>query len=169
VAAEHLMSVWANCYGLSTVSLRYFNVFGPRQSADTAYAAVVAAFAKELLAGEAPTIFGDGTQTRDFTYVSNAVLATLLAGATPTKLTGQVVNVGTGKRTSILELAQTMAQLCGAPHVSPVFRPERAGDVKHSQADIGLARQLLAYEPVALLEDGLGETVEWFKRSLAGT
>jgi nucleoside-diphosphate-sugar epimerase len=168
LAAEQLMSVWAHCYGLSTVSLRYFNIFGPRQSADTAYAAVVAAFAKALLAGEAPVIYGDGTQTRDLTFVNNAVLATLLAAATPAKLSGQVVNVGTGRRVSILDLATMMAQQCGVPHVTPVFRAERPGDVKHSQADIGLARQLLGYEPVTMLEDGLLETVEWFKRTLAG-
>jgi nucleoside-diphosphate-sugar epimerase len=168
LAGEQLMSVWAHCYGLSTVALRYFNVFGPRQSADSAYAAVVAAFAKALLAGEAPTIYGDGTQTRDFTYVSNAVLATLLAGASPTKLSGQVMNVGTGRRVSVLELAKIMAQQCGMPHVVPVFKVARTGDVKHSLADIGLAKQLLGYEPVAMLEDGIGETVEWFKRSLAG-
>jgi nucleoside-diphosphate-sugar epimerase len=116
LAGESLLSVWAHCYNLSTVSVRYFNVFGPRQSADSAYAAVVAAFAKALLAGEAPTIYGDGTQTRDLTYVSNAVLATLLAGASPARLAGQVVNVGTGRRVSILELATMMAQQCGMPH-----------------------------------------------------
>ena len=168
LAGEQMMSVWAHCYGLSTVSLRYFNIFGPRQSADSAYAAVVAAFAKALLAGEPPIIYGDGTQTRDFTYVNNAVLATLLAGASASRLNGQVVNVGTGRRVSILDLASAMAQQFGAPHVTPIFRPERAGDVKHSQADIAQARQLLGYEPVTMLEDGLLETVEWFKKALAG-
>jgi len=169
LAAEHLLSVWARCYGLSGVSLRYFNVFGPRQPADSAYAAVVAAFVKALLAGEQPVVYGDGQQTRDLTYVSNAVLATLLAGATPTRLAGQAVNIGTGRRVSILELATGLAQQCGVPHVQPSFQPDRAGDVKHSQADIALAKQLLGYEPVATLEDGLSDTVEWFRRSLAGT
>ncbi len=168
-AGEQLLSVWSRCYGLSTVSLRYFNIFGPRQSADSAYAAVVAAFAKSLLAGDAPIIYGDGSQTRDLTYVSNAVLATLLAGASATPLTGQIVNVGTGRRVSVLELAGLMAQQTGQQHVSPVFKPERAGDVKHSLADISAARQLLGYEPVTSLEDGLSETVEWYRRSLAGT
>lgn len=167
LAGEQLMSVWAHTYGLSTASLRYFNIFGPRQSADSAYAAVVAAFTKALLNGEAPVIFGDGRQTRDMTFVSNAVLATLLAGASPQRLSGQVVNVGTGKRLSILELAQRLAELCGATQVHPVFKPGRAGDVRDSLADIGQARQLLGYEPVASLDDGLAETVEWFKRSLA--
>jgi len=168
IAGEHLMSVWAQCYGLSTVSLRFFNIFGPRQPADSAYAGVVAAFSKALLAGEPPTIYGDGSQTRDFTFVSNAVLATLLAGASPSRLTGPVINVGTARRVSILELASLMARHCGMPHVQPTFRAERAGDVLHSLADITQARQVLGYEPVAGLEEGLAETVEWFKRSLAG-
>jgi nucleoside-diphosphate-sugar epimerase len=168
LSAEYMMSVWAHCYGLSTVALRYFNIFGPRQSADSAYAAVVAAFTKALLAGEPPVIYGDGSQTRDLTYVSNAVLATLQAGASTNKLTGQVMNIGTGRRVSILELATLLAQQCGVPHVQPVFKPERAGDVKHSLADVTLAKQLIGYEPLAMLEDGLGETVEWFKRTFAG-
>ncbi|MDX2131891.1 MAG: GDP-mannose 4,6-dehydratase [Planctomycetota bacterium] len=168
LAGEELLAVWSHCYGLSTASVRYFNIFGPRQSADSAYAAVVAAFAKCLLAGEAPTIFGDGTATRDMTYVSNAVLATLLAGSCPSRLTGNVINVGTARRVSVLELAQVMARQCGVPHIQPVFRPERAGDVKHSLADISVARQLLGYEPVTPLEEGLGETIEWYKRVLAG-
>ncbi len=168
LAGEQLLSVWSHCYGLSTASVRYFNIFGPRQSADSAYAAVVAAFAKALLAGEPPTIFGDGSATRDMTYVANAVLATLLAGSCPSRLTGQAINVGTGVRVSVLELARAMARQCGVPHVEPVFRPERPGDVKHSLADITLARQLLGYEPVAPLDEGLGETLEWYKRVLAG-
>lgn len=168
IAGEHLMSVWAQCYGLSTVSLRYFNIFGPRQPADSAYAGVVAAFSKALLAGESPTIYGDGSQTRDFTFVSNAVLATLLAGASPSRLSGPVLNIGTARRVSILELASLTARQCGMPHVQPTFRAERAGDVLHSLADITQARQVLGYEPVAGLDEGLAETVEWFKRSLAG-
>lgn len=168
LAGEQLLAVWAKCYSLSTVSLRYFNIFGPRQSADSAYAAVVAAFAKSLIAGEAPTIYGDGGQSRDFTYVSNAVLATLLAGASPAPLAGQVLNVGTGRRVTVLELASLMAQHTGQTHVSPRMQAERAGDVRHSLADIGAARQLLGYEPVISLEDGLGETVEWYRRTLAG-
>lgn len=168
LAGEHLMSVWANCYGLSTVSLRYFNIFGPRQNPDSAYAAVVASFVKSLLAGDPPTVYGDGSQTRDFTFVGNAVLATLLAGSCQGRLTGQVVNVGTGRRVSILDLATGLARQSGIPHVQPVFRPARSGDVAHSLADITLAKSLLGYEPVTALEDGLGETIEWYKRALAG-
>jgi len=169
VAGEHLLSVWSQCYGLSTVSLRYFNVFGPRQSPDSAYAAVVAAFAKALLAGEAPAVYGDGSQSRDFTFVGNAVLATMLAGASTAKLSGQVVNVATGVRTTVNELAELMARVCGAGEVQAVHRPERAGDVLHSVADLGLSRQLLGYEPVASLQDGLNETMQWYKRALAGS
>ncbi|CAG0981992.1 UDP-glucose 4-epimerase [Phycisphaerales bacterium] len=168
LAGEHLMSVWANCYALSTASLRYFNIFGPRQNPDSAYAAVVASFVKSVLAGEPPTVFGDGSQTRDFTFVGNAVLATLLAGACQSRLSGQVVNVGTGRRVSILELATGLTRQCAVPHLQPVFRPSRTGDVAHSLADITQARNLLGYEPFTALEDGLGETVEWYKRALAG-
>lgn len=169
LAGEQLLAVWSHSYGLSTVGLRYFNIFGPRQAADSAYAAVVAAFTKSLLAGEQPTIYGDGSQTRDMTFIGNAVLATLLAGSCPSRLMGQAVNIGTASRTSILELAGILAKHCGVPHIQPAFRPERPGDVRHSLADIGLAKQLLGYEPVTSLDDGLAETVEWFKRALAGT
>lgn len=168
LAGEHLLDVWSKVYGLSAVSLRFFNIFGPRQGADSAYAAVVAAFAKNLLNGEPPMIFGDGTQTRDFTFVSNAVMALLLGGSSQNKLTGQVVNIGTGRRISLAELAAAMAARAGAEGLAPVFREERPGDVKHSQADISAAKALLGYEPVATLEDGLAETVEWYRRSLAG-
>lgn len=168
LAGEHLLSVWSACYGLETVSLRYFNIFGPRQSADSAYAAVVAAFAKRLCAGESPTIYGDGTQSRDLTAVTNAVLATLLAGASKNVGSGEVMNIGTGRRVTVAELAAVMAKVCGHPHVTPTFQPPRAGDVPHSLADISRARQLLGYEPVATLEQGLTETVEWYKRILAG-
>src|SRR5690606_20953572 len=116
-----------------------FNVFGPRQPADSAYAAVVAAIADRLLRGEAPIIYGDGRQTRDFTYIANVVLATLQAGASRRPLAGEVINVGTGRQTSVRQLADTMAALIGSPPtgaVEPEFRPERAGDVRHSLADI---------------------------------
>lgn len=168
LAGEHLLAVWSRCYGLQGVSLRYFNIFGPRQSADSAYAAVVAAFAKRLCAGEAPVIFGDGTASRDMTPVANAVLATLLAGSAPGVGRGEVINVGTGRRVTMADLAAAMATVCGHPRVTPTFQPARAGDVPHSLADIGRARHLLGYEPVATLEEGLTDTVEWYKRQLAG-
>lgn len=167
LAGEHLMASWAQSYGLSTVSLRYFNVFGPRQPADSAYAAVIPSFARKLLAGEAPVIYGDGRQSRDFTGVANAVLATMLAGAAERPLRGEVANVGVGRRTTLLELAALMAERCGAPHLKPELRPARAGDVPHSLADISRAAELFGYAPIATLEDGLDETVAWYRREMA--
>lgn len=166
-AGEHLAASYAACYGLSTVSLRFFNVFGPRQSADSAYAAVIPAMTKKLLDGEAPVIFGDGEQTRDFTFVSNAVLAVLMAGASTTQLKGQALNIGAGQRISVNQLAASLTQLCERQGVRPIYEPERAADVKHSYADTSLAKQLIGYEPVTTLESGLAETVEWFKRTMA--
>lgn len=167
LAGEHLLATWAHCYGLSTVSLRYFNIFGPRQSADSAYAAVIAAFAKALSGGQSPVIFGDGAQSRDFTFVGNAVLATLLAGASPRPFKGEVMNVGTGRQISVTDLALMMASRFGQAQLRPSYQPARPGDIKHSLADITRARQLLGYEPFASLEVGLDETVGWFKKSLA--
>ncbi len=177
LAGEQAMSAWAKSYALSTVSLRYFNVFGPRQSADSAYAAVVAAFAKAILAGEAPVIFGDGRQSRDFTYVANVVLANLLAGAAEHDLRGDVINIGTGRRTDLNELARVMTTLAnegtevseggGLPPPQPRHEPGRAGDVRHSQADIAKARKLLGYEPFTGLEDGLRSTIAWYRAALA--
>jgi nucleoside-diphosphate-sugar epimerase len=171
-AAELLMASWAHAYGMSTVSLRYFNVFGPRQPADSPYAAVVARFARALLAGEPVTIFGDGTATRDFTFVSNAVLATLLAGSAPAPaggFVGQAINVGAGARTSVLDLARRMAQAAGVALPPPNFVPARTGDVRHSLADIGRARAMLGYEPVASVAEGMVETIAWYRQALAGT
>lgn len=168
LAAEHLMTVYAHSYDLSSVSLRYFNVFGPRQPADSDYAAVVAAISKRILDGRPPLIYGDGMQTRDFTYVGNAVLATLLAGYTDKPLKGEVINVGTGRRTNIRELAEKLARAFGTDPVPPVFEPARPGDPRDSQADIARARQILGYEPVASLEEGLSETAASWKRTFAG-
>ncbi len=167
-AVEHLAGAWSQSYGLSTACLRYFNVFGPRQAADNAYAAVVAAFAKRLLSGMPPVIYGDGSATRDFTYVSNAVLATLLAGCAKGPLNGQAMNIGTGSRISIGDLAVEMAKLAGAPQVTPKYSEARIGDVTHSMADIGRAKQLLGYEPVATVQQGLADTLEWYKGTFQG-
>jgi nucleoside-diphosphate-sugar epimerase len=163
LAGEHVMLAWARSYAISTVSLRYFNIFGPRQPADSPYSAVIAVFARKLLAGEAPVIFGDGGQTRDFTYVSNAVLANLLAGASERPLAGEVVNIGSGRRIDLLTLYRHIAEACGSPHIQPNFQPARAGDVRHSLADVAKAGELLGYEPVVPLEEGLAETIDWYK------
>jgi len=168
VAAEHLMTVWARSFGLSTVSLRYFNVFGPRQPADTPYAGVIAAFAKKLLAGEPPMITGDGRQTRDFTFVADAVLATLLAGAAPHAFTGDVMNVGTGRAITIAELAKVMAERLGQGQLEPEYASPRPGDARDSLADISKARELLGYEPNTTLASGLDETLDWYRQTLAG-
>ncbi|MFZ4573998.1 MAG: NAD-dependent epimerase/dehydratase family protein, partial [Phycisphaerales bacterium] len=164
-----LASAWSHCYGLSTAGLRYFNVFGPRQSADSGYAAVVPAFARSLLTGGRPVIYGDGMQTRDFTYVGNAVYATLLAGAAVTPLQGQVMNIGTGKRVSVLDLASSIARLCGASGVQPLLKPARAGDVLHSVADITRAKALIGYEPITRFEDGLAEAVGAYREAFSGS
>jgi nucleoside-diphosphate-sugar epimerase len=168
VAAEHLMSVWARSFGLSTACLRYFNVFGPRQPADTQYAGVIAAFAKRLLAGESPVILGDGRQTRDFTFVADAVLATLLAGASPHQFAGEVMNIGTGRAISITDLAKLMAERLGAAHLEPEYASPRPGDARDSLADISRARELLGYEPMSSLATGMDETLEWYRQTLAG-
>lgn len=167
LAAEHIMLAWAASYGLSTVSLRYFNIFGPRQPADSPYSAVIAVFARKLLEGKAPIIFGDGGQTRDFTYVSNAVLANLLAGSSERALAGEVVNIGAGARIDLLTLFRKIAEQCGVGHIQPEHQPSRAGDVRHSLADLSRARELIGYEPVVALDVGLAETIAWYKEQWA--
>jgi nucleoside-diphosphate-sugar epimerase len=171
LAGEHAIRAWSKCYGLSAVSLRYFNIFGPRQPADSAYAAVIASFARKLVLGESPVIFGDGTQSRDFTPVASVVAANLLAATSAKDLCGQVVNIGTGTRTDLLTLARLMAErvgpiVAGTPAPTPVFRPARPGEVLHSQADISAARKLLDFQPVGTLEEALGETIAWYRRGV---
>jgi len=162
LSAEHALRAAARCYELDTVSLRYFNIFGPRQDPRSAYAAVIAAFAKALATGEQARIFGDGEQTRDFTYVDNAVHANLLAGAAGDRLDGVVCNVACGRRVSINELYRRMAELFGRPDASPAYAPERVGDVKHSLASIDRAKRVMGYEPLVAFEEGLAATVAWY-------
>lgn len=168
VAAEGLMRAWASCYEIDTASLRYFNIFGPRQNANSAYAAVIAAFAKALKAGERPKIFGDGEQSRDFTFVDNAVHANLLAARRDGAISGEVMNVAVGQRVTVNELAAAMARLMGRPELKPTYAPERAGDVKHSLADLSLAKKTIGYEPVVDFERGLEATVRWYERVMQG-
>lgn len=170
LASEHYLDFYRRQHGLEPAVFRFFNIFGPRQSADNAYAAVIAAFAKRILAAEPPIIYGDGRQTRDFTHVSNAVLACLLAAASDKPLRGEVVNVGTGRRIDLLGLLAAMQQAAGIlPSAAPPphFEPQRAGDVRHSLADISRARDLLGYEPVVSLEDGLADTMAWYRTALS--
>ncbi len=163
VACEALMRAYAGSYGLDTASLRYFNIFGPRQNANSAYAAVIAAFAGALIAGANPVIFGDGEQSRDFTFVDNAVHANLLAARCEKKIGGEVMNVAVGTRVSVNELAVAMAKLMGRPELTPVHKDERAGDVKHSLADLNLTKQTIGYEPIVPFEKGLESTVRWYE------
>ncbi len=165
LAGEAAVRAWASSYGLKAVSLRFFNVFGPRQSPDSAYAAAIPAFAKRLLAGQAPLIHGDGLQSRDFTYVANVVAALLLGASSDVPLAGQAINIGAGRATNLLELASLLGARCGVPHLAPDFAPARPGEVRHSLADIGLARRTLGYQPFATLEAGLDETIAWFRRA----
>lgn len=160
IAGEQLLQVWSRTHGLETLSLRYFNIFGPRQDPKSAYAAVISAFADRLADGERPVVFGDGTQTRDFTHISNVVLANLLAAASPSAWAGEVVNIGTGRSVSLLELARAMGKVVGSAG-DPLHEATRAGDIEHSRADIGLAQRLLGYEPVTGLEEGLRDTLAW--------
>jgi nucleoside-diphosphate-sugar epimerase len=165
VAGEALLRAWSASYGLDTVSLRYFNIFGPRQKANNAYAAVIAAFAKSLLGGQRPIIFGDGEQSRDFTFVANAVHANLLAALRDNPLRGDVLNVGTGGCISVNELASVMARELGRPDLSPVHHAQRTGDLKHSFADLKLSRARLGYEPIVNFEIGLAATMRWYEAS----
>jgi nucleoside-diphosphate-sugar epimerase len=166
VACEAMMSAYATSYAIDTVSLRYFNIFGPRQSPDNAYAAVIAAFAKALLRGEHPQIYGDGTQSRDFTYVDNVVLANLLAAREKSPLKGTVYNVACGQRITVARLALEMASLLGRADLTPVFKPERKGDVKHSLADLSLIKANLSYRPLVNFRDGLEATVKWYQSAI---
>ncbi len=160
-AGEQILSAYAESHGLSCISLRYFNVFGPRQRPDSPYAAVIPRFAEALLAGRRLTVYGDGTQTRDFTHVADAVRANLLAGASERALRGESVNIACGRRSDLLSLIRLMGEILG---VEPAYElaPPRAGEVKHSLADITAAGQLLGYRPLVSLEKGLRETLAYF-------
>lgn len=162
VAGEVMLTAFSNCYDLSTISLRYFNVFGPRQDPKSAYAAAISAFADALIHGGQPTIFGTGRQTRDFVHVDNVVHANLLAATDEKPLAGDVVNIGTGSRISLLEILDLMGRQLDID-VDPIFDDPRPGDVMHSLADISRARDLLGYEPLVSFEEGLEGTLEWMK------
>lgn len=163
VAGEALLRAYSASYGLDTVSLRYFNVFGPRQNANSAYAAVIAAFARAVLRGEAPVIYGDGQQTRDFTYVDNVVYANLLAARAEKVMAGSILNVACGQRISVELLAQAVLNHFGRADLAPRNEPERAGDVKHSLADLAAVRSAIGYEPLVAFRAGLAATLEWYR------
>jgi nucleoside-diphosphate-sugar epimerase len=163
LVAEQYCQMFTQLYGLETVTIRYFNVFGPRQDPSSPYSGVISLFISALAEGRRPNIYGDGGQTRDFTYVANVVDGVLRACHAP-GASGEVINVATGGRISLNELFRTVRELTGA-RVEPVYGEERAGDVRDSQADIGKARRLLGYEPIVGLADGLQKTVEWYRSS----
>ncbi len=165
LAGEHLLRVWGRAHGLRTVSLRYFNVFGPRQRDDSPYTGVIALFARALLEGRPPTIQGDGEQTRDFTYVENVVQANLLALEKDLE-PGVVINIGAGQRISINALYRAMAQIAGCD-LEPIHAPARLGDVRDSLASLDRARRLLGYEPRVHWRDGLATTMDWYRERLA--
>jgi nucleoside-diphosphate-sugar epimerase len=161
VVGEMYLRMFADLYGLETISLRYFNVFGPRQDPSSAYSGVISVFAAALLDGRSPTIYGDGEQTRDFTYVADVVDGVLRACEAP-HANGEIINVATGGRISLNRLFETMKQLVGSD-VTPLYAEAREGDVRDSQADITKARRILAFEPTVSLEEGLRRTVDWYR------
>jgi nucleoside-diphosphate-sugar epimerase len=165
LASERYMISFYRCYGLETVALRYFNIFGPRQDPSSQYSGVLAKFITMMLGGKQPTIFGDGEQSRDFTYIDNAVEANLLACKAPAaQSAGKVFNVATGRRITLNEtfkLLQNLTSYSG----SPIYGDERGGDIKHSLADISSAEKNLGYKPKVNFEDGLKRTVDWYRNS----
>jgi nucleoside-diphosphate-sugar epimerase len=163
LAGEQYMISFFRCYGLETVSLRYFNVFGPRQDPSSPYSGVLAKFILQMLRGEAPTIFGDGEQSRDFTYIDNAVEANLLACTAPAEqAAGQMFNIATGRRVALNETFHLLQGLTGYAG-NPIYGPERGGDIKHSLADIAKAQTALGYNPRIDFEEGLRRTVDWYR------
>jgi nucleoside-diphosphate-sugar epimerase len=164
LVGEHYCQVFTRVYGLETVSLRYFNVFGPRQDPSSTYSGVISRFISDLLGGKRPVIYGDGEQSRDFTYIENVVDANLKAAET-SKGIGQVINIANGKRITLNQLLQELKSLTNKPDVSADYQAPRAGDVKHSLADITRARELLGFEPRVGLRSGLELTIDWWKNS----
>ena len=164
LTGEHYVGLFATLFGMETLTLRYFNVFGPRQTADSPYSGVIGRFATALLRGRRPVIYGDGRQSRDFTYVENVVEANRLALEAP-RVRGEAINVANGRRVSLRRLLRAMAAIAGRPPVA-IHRPARPGDVRHSLADIRLARRRLGYRPRVDLVAGLRPTMDWYRRAL---
>jgi nucleoside-diphosphate-sugar epimerase len=164
LVGEYYCQVFTRSYGLETVSLRYFNVFGPRQDPGSEYSGVISRFIRALQADERPVIYGDGEQSRDFTYISNVVDANLRA-AEANAAVGQVINIGNGKSITINELLRTLRELSGKQNTTAEYRDARLGDVRHSLADLSLAKSLLDYTPQVGLEEGLRLTWDWCENS----
>ncbi len=161
---EYYCQVFSRVYNLETFSLRYFNVFGPRQNPSSMYSGVISRFIDALMKNEKPVIYGDGEQSRDFTYIANVVDANIKAAQT-TKGIGEVMNAANGERISLNELLEVLKKITGNPKVSADYQPERKGDVKHSQADNFRAVELFGYKKLVGLEEGLQKTIDWWKTS----
>ena len=168
LVGEYYCQVFTRVYGLETVSLRYFNVFGPRQDPGSQYSGVVSRFISSLCSNESPVIFGDGEQSRDFTFIDNVVSANLKA-ATSSQGAGKVLNVAIGERITLNELLAELKDLIGKPDVKVDYREARVGDVRHSLADISRAREFLGFEPTVGLREGLQRTIDWWKTSRYAT
>ena len=161
LSGEFYAAAFSHSFGLETVSLRYFNVFGPRQDPHSTYAAAIPKFINQMLGGQRPTIYGDGRHSRDFTYVDNVVHGNLLACTAP-KAAGQTINLAAGGRITISELVAQLNAILGS-ELTPMHAAERPGDIRHSQADVAKAGELLGYEPVVEFAEGLRRTVDWFR------
>ncbi|UCF00388.1 MAG: SDR family oxidoreductase [Planctomycetota bacterium] len=164
LAGEYYCSVFYKVFGLETISLRYFNVFGPNQDPSSQYAAAVPAFVTAILQDKSPTVFGDGQQSRDFTYVDNVVEANLLA-ARAERTEGDVLNIACEKAVTVNEIIEVINDLLGK-NIKPVYTDPRPGDVKHSLADISLARKIIGYKPIVHFKDGLQKAINWYRQNL---
>ncbi|MBZ0293407.1 MAG: SDR family oxidoreductase [Anaerolineae bacterium] len=162
LAGEYYCKAFTECYGLETVCLRYFNVFGPRQDPMSKYAAVIPLFITSMLDDQPPTIHGDGLQSRDFTYIDNVVHGNLLAAKAGSAAAGETMNMATGGRVNLLELVAKINHALDKD-IAPIHGPERSGDIKHSRADIHKAQSLLHYEPVVEFDTGLARTIDWYR------
>lgn len=165
LTGEFYCRAFAKCYGLQTLTMRYFNVFGPRQDPRSQYAAAIPAFVTAIIQDRPPTVYGDGEQTRDFTYIENVIHANLLA-ARAERTSGEVINVACGGRISINQIIADINRYFGK-NIKPNYLPERQGDIKHSAADISLARRVIGYEPIVSTLDGLKLAMDWYAERMA--
>lgn len=164
LTAEQYCQIFYKIYGLETVCLRYFNVFGPNQDPESVYSAVIPLFIKKIIKGESPIIYGDGNTSRDFTYVDNNVDANLKACSAPKECAGEVINIASGTEISLNKLVEKINKILGT-NIQPIYKEERKGDIKHSLGDISKAEKLLKYEPIVSFENGLEKTIEFYRKN----
>ena len=165
LAAEYYCLCFSHVYGLETVSLRYFNVFGPRQDPNSAYAAAIPAFVSRMVRGERPIVFGDGEQSRDFCYIDNVVSANVLS-MQARKINGETVNIACGERITLNRIIALINQHLGTD-IKPEYQDPRPGDVRHSLADVTAAGRVIGYEPLVMFDEGLELSIDWYRRNLA--